>query len=237
VNAFLARRPWVPYVVPMAVYLAYLQVQGRAPGGLEIWYPVKALLVAGLLWAFRQHYGELRGRCSLLAVVTGLVAIVIWIAIDPFYPKQSDLFHQFAAFANRLVGVPPPTRAVTPPFDPHTLGSAARLWTFVGFRVFGAVVVVPVMEELFWRGFLIRWLAADDFRSVPVGTYTPASFWITVGLFGMIHEQWLAGVVCGAFYNLLLYRTKSLTACVIAHAVSNAALAGWVLARGDWKFW
>jgi CAAX prenyl protease-like protein len=56
-------------------------------------------------------------------------------------------------------------------------------------------------------------------------------------LFGVEHNTWLAGLICGALYNWLLYRRKSVSACIIAHSVSNAALAAWVLARGDWKFW
>ena len=72
---------------------------------------------------------------------------------------------------------------------------------------------------------------------MPVGTFTRPSFAITVLLFGLEHEQWLAGIVCGALYNGLLYRTRSLSTCVLAHATSNALLAAWVLARGDWKFW
>jgi hypothetical protein len=104
-------------------------------------------------------------------------------------------------------------------------------------RVIGAVVVVPVMEELFWRAFLIRWLVNEDFQRVPVGTFTWMSFAVTTLFFGLEHDQWLVGLICGAAYNGLLYRTRSVWACVVAHAVSNAALAGWVLARGDWKFW
>ena len=56
-------------------------------------------------------------------------------------------------------------------------------------------------------------------------------------LFGAEHEQWLAGLICGALYNGLLYRTKNLTDCAVAHATSNALLAAWVLVRGDWGFW
>jgi CAAX prenyl protease-like protein len=145
----------------------------------------------------------------------GIVAIVIWIAINPFYPKMG--------------------KAV--PFDPTTISSVAQRNVFIGFRVFGAVMVVPVMEELFWRAFLIRWLVNEDFKSVAVGTFTWSSFAVTVALFGGEHYQWLAGLICGALYNWLYYRRKDVFACVVAHAVSNAALAAWVLARGDWKFW
>ena len=125
----------------------------------------------------------------------------------------------------------PPPKAGPPPFDP------SGRYVFIGFRIVGAVLVVPVMEELFWRAFLIRWLVNEDFRRVPVGTFTWSSFGFTVALFGLEHDQWLVGLICGALYNGLLYRTRSVWACVVAHAASNAALAAWVLARNDWRFW
>jgi len=103
--------------------------------------------------------------------------------------------------------------------------------------VVGAVIVVPLMEELFWRAFLIRWLVRADFKQVPVGTFSWPSFAVTVVLFGGEHREWLAGLICGAMYNWLLYKRKDVFSCVVAHAVSNAALTAWVLARGDWKFW
>jgi len=213
-------RPWLPYVLPMGVYMAFLLVQSNANLGWV--YPLKALAVVGVLWWFRKFYEELscsrgsesrdaphRGAATSLAIGVGLAAIAIWIAIDPLYPKLS---HAAA-------------------FDP------SGRYGFIAFRIIGAVLVVPVMEELFWRAFLIRWLVKEDFKNVPVGTFTWPSFLITVALFGAEHNQWLAGLVCGALYNWLLYRTRSVWACVVAHAVSNAALAAWVLARGDWKFW
>jgi CAAX prenyl protease-like protein len=108
---------------------------------------------------------------------------------------------------------------------------------FLAFRVVGAVIVVPLMEELFWRAFLIRWLINENFKSVPVGAFTWLSFAVTAGLFGAEHSEWLAGLICGVLYNGLYYKRKDVFSCVVAHAVSNAALAVWVLSRGDWKFW
>ena len=206
-------KPWLPYVVPMAIYSAFLLVQTNAN---LLWvYPAKVIAVAVALIYFRKEYEELRPGFSLLAVIVGLVAIAIWIGIDPFYPKHGS-------------------GAV---FDPTTISSLAQRNMFLTFRVLGAVIVVPVMEELFWRAFLIRWLVKEDFKSVPVGTFTGLSFVVTVALFGAEHNEWLAGLICGALYNWLYYKRKDVFACVIAHAVSNAALAAWVLARGDWKFW
>jgi CAAX prenyl protease-like protein len=151
----------------------------------------------------------------LFAIIVVLVAIMIWIGIDSFYPKFGG----------------------AKPFDPMTIAAAAQRNFFIVFRIVGAVLVVPVMEELFWRAFLIRWLVKEDFKSVAIGTFTWQSSAITVALFGAEHYQWLAGLICGALYNWLYYKRRDVFACVVAHAVSNAALAAWVLARGDWKFW
>jgi len=206
-------KAWLPYVVPMGIYMAFLLVQTNAN---LLWvYPAKVIAVAAALIYFRREYEELRPGFSLLAVIVGLVAIAIWIGIDPFYPK----------FASGVA------------FDPATISSVAQRNMFLAFRIVGAVIVVPVMEELFWRAFLIRWLVNEDFKSVPVGTFTGLSFAVTVALFGLEHNEWLAGLICGALYNWLYYKRKNVFACVIAHAVSNAALAAWVLSRGDWKFW
>lgn len=235
----LKSKPWLPYVVPMGIYMAFLLVQSDA--NLLWMYPVKTLAVAAALIWFRKEYEELRSVmwCSgatmkrrddvqkrsalhrsaattwLLAILVGLVAIVIWIGIDPFYPK----------FGKAAV------------FDPTMVSPIIHRNAFIVFRILGAVIVVPVMEELFWRAFLIRWLVNEDFKSVAVGTFTLQSFAVTAGLFGAEHYQWLAGLICGALYNWLYYKRKDVFACVIAHAVSNAALAAWVLSRGDWKFW
>ena len=217
--------------------MAFLMVQSQWPAGLFWIYPAKTIAVAAALWAYRNKYEELRPHWSWLAVAVGLAAIAFWIFGDPYYPGLGEAMTRVEAWANRLFGYREPQWTPPVPFDPHTLGAATRMWSFIAVRVVGAVLVVPLMEELFWRGFLIRWLVKEDFKSVPLGTFTWQSFAITVAMFGAEHNEWLAGLVCGALYNWLYYRTKSVTACVIAHAVSNAALAAWVLARGDWKFW
>ena len=223
--------PWVPYVVPMAIYMAFLLLQSQWTEGLVWLYPVKTVAVAAALLGFRKKYEELRvppsggwenGLISYcLAVAVGLAVIVVWIGADPFYPG-----------ATKLMGGKP-----TVPFDPTLIKPVEWRYVFIGFRVFGAVVVVALIEEVFWRGFLIRWLDGKDFKSVPIGVCSWKAFGVTAVLFGLEHEQWLAGIICGALYNWLYCRRKDLFSCVLAHATSNAALAAWVLWRGDWKFW
>jgi hypothetical protein len=94
-----------------------------------------------------------------------------------------------------------------------------------------------IMEELFWRGFLIRWLVKENFQKVAIGTFTWPSFLITSVLFASEHNRWLVGLMAGVVYNLVLYRTKSLYACMIAHGVTNLALAIFVLTTDQWAFW
>jgi hypothetical protein len=208
-------------VAPFALYMALLVLQSWAPGSLWWIYPLKTLAVAAVLWGLRGYYVELRPAFPAAGIAVGIAAIVVWIAIDPYYPKLSA-----------LLGQTPPS-----PFDPTTLTPIAVRWMFLAFRVAGAAVVVPLMEELFWRGFLIRWIDNPNFKAVPLGAFAWRSFVVTSVLFGIEHEQWLAGVVCGALYNGLLYRERNLFSCVLAHAVSNTLLAVWVLAYADWKFW
>ncbi len=98
-------------------------------------------------------------------------------------------------------------------------------------------MVVAITEELFWRGFLIRWIIKPDFRSVPIGMFTWPSFVITSLLFATEHNRWLVGLIAGIIYNILLYRTKSLRACMVAHGMTNLALGLYVLATQQWTFW
>jgi len=228
-------RPWLPYVLPMAVYMAFLTMQSST--NLLWLYPVKVLVVAALLWWFRREYIELRPAWSWLGIAVGLLAIVFWIALDSYYWKTSEAQLAFERWISGVMKWPAPTGGLSAPFDPTTITPLLLRYGFITCRVAGAVLVVPVMEELFWRAFAIRWLVDENFQSVPVGRFTWSSFAITTVFFGLEHDQWLVGLICGALYNWLLYRTRSVWACIIAHAVSNAALAAWVLSRGDWKFW
>lgn len=185
-------------------------------------YPVKALLTGFALLLFRSRYSEIEVRDStnisstLLSIMTGTAVFALWIKMDWGF-----------AVIGSPVGYNPK------PFA----GTAAVQTALIGSRLAGAVIVVPFMEEIFWRSFFLRYLAREDFMEVPVGQFTWPSFLITVVLFGCEHNFYLAGMAAGAAYNLLLYRTKSIMQCIIAHAVSNLALGAYVLSTGKWQFW
>src|SRR4029077_6171045 len=115
-----------------------------------------------------------------------------------------------------------------------TVGSKS-VWLF--FRVVGAVVTVPIAEELAFRGYLLRKLIADDFEQVPLDRFTWVSFLASSILFGVLHGQWLAGILAGMVFSAAQYRRGFLADAVVAHSVSNALLSAYVLTTHDWSLW
>jgi CAAX prenyl protease-like protein len=205
----------------LAQFLAQQGMLALEPETLYYLYPVKTVAVGSLLYAYRGEYRELswkelaNRKSSVAAVVIGLLTCVMWVLTDW-------------------------TIAVTGPpkgFNPALLPAGAVRFLMTATRVAGAVLVVPLMEELFWRSFLLRYLVDSDFESVPLGRFTWISFIATTLLFGLEHNLILAGMIAGAIYSAILYKTRSLSQCVLAHAVTNLALAGYVLYAGRWDFW
>jgi len=112
-------------------------------------------------------------------------------------------------------------------------GKAA--WFF--FRIAGAVITVPIAEELAFRGYVMRKLIADDFEKVPLGRFTWVSFLVSSALFGVLHGQWLAGTLAGMVFAAAVYRSGLLADAIVAHSVTNALLSAYVLTTHDWSLW
>ncbi len=223
---------WVR-IIPFAVFMALIGLQqglqwlvdrgslGLTDQQLLYLYPVKALLVAGLLLYFRREYSELRFADfknlshTVGSLLLGLLVFILWINMDWDFATLGD----------------------AKGFDPFLVDNDNIRNTLIFFRIFGAALVVPIMEELFWRSFLLRYIINPDFISIRIGTYTLTSFLIGAGLFGLEHNLVLAGIMAGVAYSLLLYWTKSIYQCILAHAVTNLVLGIYVLQTGYWQFW
>lgn len=227
-----SRAPFLSRTLPFALFMAFVAAD-EGVRTLCAWlsiplsrealfylYPIKTIAVAGILYRFRSHYRELRWKdltslkTTILSTILGVAVCVMWVHWDYRIPAANpDGFD--------LTLIPGPVLRVV----------------IAIFRVAGAVAVVPVMEELFWRSFLLRYLVDPDFESVPMAHFTWFSFAVSVVFFGLEHHLVLAGMVAGAAYTILLYKTRSLAQCVLAHAVTNLALAIYVLQTGKWYFW
>jgi CAAX protease family protein len=60
---------------------------------------------------------------------------------------------------------------------------------------------------------------------------------VTLILFAVEHDRWLAGLMAGAAYTMLLYWTQRLWPCILAHGLTNLLLGVHVLLTHDWRYW
>ena len=216
-------RPMLARVAPFALYMAFLAVEqgARAWGGdfdARWLYPVKVVVVALALWYFRGEYRELLVRPArvplIVSLLLGALVFVLWINLDQGWLNLGG-----------AAG-----------YDPRT-PDGGRDWTLVAFRLAGAALVVPLMEELFWRSFLMRWIERQDFLSVPASAVGLRAILISSLLFGVEHTLWFAGILAGLAYAWLYRRYNNLWAPIAAHASTNLVLGLWVLQTGAWQFW
>lgn len=215
-----------PRIFPFAAYMGFIGlsavfVGSEAEGTFDLWsYPIKTLVVAGLLVFFWSRFQELKTPIfvnwqeALVTVGVGLGVYALWVRMDWPWAIQGELSD----------------------YNPFVAGSTLGLVLAV-IRIFGASVIVPIMEELFWRSFLIRYIVNANFETVRLGTFTIGSFAATVVLFGLEHNLWLAGMMAGICYSGLLYWTGRLWPCIIAHGITNLVLGIHVLTTGEWHWW
>jgi CAAX prenyl protease-like protein len=206
------------------VFLAFLALDRYLPFSPETNYAIRFLVVFTVLAFFSRPVIALRATHFWGSAAIGVALFAIWVGPDVLWPAYRDS----KLFSNGIVGAP---KSSLP-------GGVNASVTFIIFRVLSSVVNVPVLEELFWRGWLMRWLISRDFLKVPLGTYTRQSFWLVAVLFASEHgSYWDVGLIAGIVFNLWMIRTRSLADCILAHAVTNACLAAYVLIRDQWQYW
>jgi CAAX prenyl protease-like protein len=101
----------------------------------------------------------------------------------------------------------------------------------------GSTFIVPPLEEVFYRSFLYRYIASQNFLSVPLNRFLPLPFLATAAIFGLSHNEWLAGILCGAAFQWLVLRKNRLGDAMTAHAITNLLLGAWIVWKGAWYFW
>ena len=214
-------------ILPFVVFMLLLALRGNAPrdgswGFDTRWlYGLTLPVVGGMLLLWWRDFGELHrqnwptARQVLGSVAVGVVVFVLWIQLDAPWMHLGE-----------------PT-ATFVPVD----AQGQRLWPLIVLRWLGASLVVPVMEELFWRSFLMRWLQAPAFEGVPPEQVGLRAIVLSTFVFMLAHPLWLAAIVAGLAYAVLYRQTGRLWTAVIAHAVTNGLLGIWVVHTGQWQFW
>ncbi len=202
--------PALPYLMPLVVTLLAQMVLGAFSGAFDSFYPLRALAVAVALWHFRRAYPIVLRLPRLSSLLAGVGVYCLWVALVPARsaPELDPLVH----------GWPTP-----------------ELWILS--RLAGAVLLAPLVEELAFRGYLLRRLQAREFRSVPLGRLTVMSCLGSSVAFGLLHSHILAATLAGVVYALVVWRTRGLLDAMFAHAVTNACLAVHIFIFQAWSLW
>jgi CAAX prenyl protease-like protein len=218
--AQVSARRTAAYVLPFGIFILFIALQSKLPVPQWLKFAVPLLAIA---LVSREALGK-RLKSPLLSIALGIAVCVLWVGPEILFPG----YHQGVLFSNSVLGHPVTTATAAQKSD--TL--------FILFRILVSVITVPILEELFWRGWLMRWLINPNFEEVPLGTYAPQAFWVVAVLFASEHGSfWDVGLATGVIYNWWMVRTKSMWDCILMHAVTNGCLAWYVLHYDKWMYW
>ncbi len=185
---------------------------------------LRVTVMTAVIWLVARPVIDLRVRNVAATLAIGVAVFVVWIAPDLLIKG----YRHFWLFENKFTG-----SAETSLANVSTLS-----WAVLTLRMIRAVIIVPIIEELFWRAWMMRWLIDNDFEKVPLGKYSAQAFWIVAVLFASEHgAYWDVGLAAGIIYNWWMVRTRSLGDLILAHAVTNGILGAYVIAFGKWEYW
>ncbi len=174
-------------------------------------YALRVIAISIALFACWRYYRRLDWRIGWTPIVLGLIVGAAWIATDPAGDAPDTL--------GLWLGALPP--------------AAMLLW--LSMRIFGTIILVPIAEELAFRGYLHRKLIADKFENIAEGAFSWKAFLISSALFGVLHDRWLAGALAGAVFAFALYRSGKISGAIAAHMSANALIAFWAIIFGQWS--
>ena len=219
-------------VAPFVIFVLLTAAQGKCGAASAYWfYFAKTLVGLWLIIEIRPLVAEMRWAFSWEAVVVGVGIFAVWVGLDGEWTTQNFLWAK--------LGISHAPAKPALPWNPNEqFGSGSALaWFFVAVRILGSTLVVPPLEEVFYRSFLYRYIANQNFLTVPLNKFLPLPFLATAFVFGFSHNEWLAGILCAAAYQWLVLRKNRLGDAMTAHAITNFLLGVWVIWRGAWHFW
>lgn len=210
--AELGPSPTKAFLLPLMTILAFSMVTGLFSTTFNPYYPAVVLTALLLVWLYRRVYGSLLPSPSFEATGLGILVFAVWIALEPTLEPTDE-----------------------PAFVSQWIAGAGMGW--VVFRIIGSVVVVPIVEELAFRGYLLRRLISRDFTQVSYLHFTWVSFFMSSIAFGALHSRWAAGMFAGLLFAMAQLRRGRIGDAIWAHAVANACIAAAVLYGDYWSLW
>ena len=221
--------PALVFVLPFVLYLGGVSLAAEAGDGYPWAYAAVTVVVGLTCWTLLRKQPVFRPHSRLgMPICVGLAGGTLWILLSELKLEQGIWPHLPEWLRGKeRVGFNPFEQLATP----------LAAWSFVAVRVIGIAILVPIAEELFWRGFLLRWLIGDEWQELEIGTSSAKSFWIVTLLFTAVHPEWFAAATYCLLLNLYIGKTKDLWACIVAHGTSNFALVVYVMTTGNWWLW
>jgi uncharacterized protein len=211
--------PILVRVIPFAAFAVLTMLQGRFGEASQYWiYALKTVIGACLLWQVRHYVKEMKWSFSWEAVAVGVGVFIAWVGMDGHYPMlahRSGIFNPASTYG----------------------ADSAMAMIFIGVRIIGASLVVPPLEEVFYRSFIYRFLIKSDFLDIPLSHFELRAFLIAGVIFGIGHFEWLPGILCAFAYQWLVIRKGRLGDAMTAHAITNFMLALWILTHHDYYYW
>lgn len=215
-------------VLPFVGFLMLTSLQGSFGESSIYWVYVLKTVVGCFLLAFMwPKVAEMRWSCSPEAIAVGFLCFIVWVGLDGFYPRLDEVFDS--------------NRASEPDgyWNPLAFfeASPSIAWLVIGVRILGSALIVPPLEEVFYRSTVYRYIIDPKIESVGLGQFHGKAFLGTCLLFGLVHQEWLAGVICGIAFQWLVLRKQRLGDAISAHAITNLLLGLSVVGTKSWRFW
>lgn len=226
--------PGWEHAIPFVAWLLIMQFIDVPAISQGIQYVIRTVVCTLLFLYLRpwRYYDRPSIRHWPMAFGAGLVVLAIWIGLETPWanavPSVSAFYQKFFILPFNEV----PEAVINSPLAPENAG-----WPITIVRLLGSAVVIAVIEEFFWRGFLYRWLMGNDFLKVSVGKLDWRQLLIMSALFGLEHNRWAVGMITGVIYGLVMIRSRDIWTACLAHIVTNFTLGLYVLVTGSYQFW
>ncbi len=202
------------FYIPLLTLLAATLISSALSPEFQWLYPLR-VVATGIALAYCWKWLSLkRTQLTWVPLLTGVAVFIVWLLMIPRDPAVNQ------RFAAHLQSVSP---------------ALSACW--IVFRCIGAMVSVPLAEELAFRGYGLSVLTGKAIDPAAPLKFNWVAFLGTSLFFGALHGQWLAGTVAGMCYAWVRYRSQSVVDAVLAHAITNGLLCGYVLMTGSWSYW
>jgi uncharacterized protein len=245
-GGLLATYPAVIFLLPFVVYMLVGTIEPARPidgepesaaavlGLIEyrhypLVYTLKLVLtIAAIAFVF-PGYRQFPRRLTAWAFVTGVVGTAVWIALAEWQIERSVLAQLGLDW---ITGT-----GVRAGFNPlaEIPESRSMAYGFLAVRFLGLALIVPLIEEMFLRGFLMRFFVHNDWWTVPIGVVNRAALAAGTVVPMLLHPgELLAAAAWFSLVTLLMLKTKNIWDCVVAHATTNLLLGIYVVTYDRW---